>query len=154
MIEDHPASPSQSALRRLGLASTDRAAEVADKVFEALGVRRARSVGLTDGVSCVYLRESGVAFWDDPSLINRLAEVTIDRKRAVLQSMSGEAHLFVWADPWEPIGAGMAMDDTPARAPHDPLAMPDFVTDVWMASTRDPASLLHYRRGGYWEILA
>ncbi len=122
-------------------------------VLGTLGVDHAIPWNHNKPAGTVHLSEGGWTWaWEHPNLINDLAEEVIERKKEKgLRSISGESHLFVWVDPWEPTGAGILMSGQ-AELPEEPPKIPDWVTDVWMVSTFGPARLWHCSRGGSWHL--
>ncbi|MBA3362454.1 MAG: hypothetical protein H0T94_13530 [Acidimicrobiia bacterium] len=124
------------------------------EVFETFGIDFAAPWNESSAVSTVHLSESGHSAAIGPVLVNRLAEAMFLRKEAVLRSQTGERHLFVWVDPWEPGGAGLAMGGIgEPDLPDEPPTFPSWVTDVWMASTFGRVRLWHCSTGEQWAVL-
>lgn len=141
------------AQRQLALVALDEATEAeATQLLREFGVDRAAPLGDCTETATIYLGERGFGGFADLNLVNRLAEEIFTRKQGVLRGVAGERHLFVWVDPREPIGAGIAMGNG-TELPETSPKFPPWVNDVWMVNTFGDGHLWHCSSRGSWEVL-
>lgn len=100
----------------------------------------------------VHLVEQGFAAYADPTVINSLVERTAQKKRPVLLSGPQPRGLFIWVDPFEPAGAGLAIGGTGSEPPDDPTALPEWLDTVWLMSTYGPPRLWQCDRDAQWRV--
>jgi hypothetical protein len=100
----------------------------------------------------VHLVEPGFAAYVDPTAINSLVSRKSKTKKAVLLSGPPPRNLFIWVDPFEPHGAGLAIGGTPSELPDEPAELPTWLDTVWMMSTYAPPKLWQCDRDLGWRV--